>query len=59
MFGQSRIVLPGLGADDSQGDRNDQQQAEIKRRIEEIDNATVELIPLAAVREKLDRIRND
>ena len=35
-----------------------QWDVEIKRRVEEIDNGTVELVPLSVVREKLDRIRN-
>lgn len=32
--------------------------SEIKQRIKDIDNGTVELVPLSTVREKLDRIRN-
>lgn len=35
-----------------------QWDVEIKRRVEEIDNGTVELVPLSVVREKLDRIKN-
>ena len=32
--------------------------AEIKRRLDEIDNGTVELIPWSEVRSKLQKIRN-
>jgi len=39
-------------------DTDEKWEAEIKRRLEEIDNGTVELIPLSVVRQKLDRIRN-
>jgi putative addiction module component (TIGR02574 family) len=39
-------------------DAEEKWDAEIKRRLEEIDNGTVELVPLSVVREKLDRIRN-
>jgi putative addiction module component (TIGR02574 family) len=43
---------------DSDLDVEEHWDAEIKRRVEEIDNGTVELIPLSAVREKLAQIRN-
>ena len=39
-------------------DADEKWDAEIKRRLEEIDNGTVDLVPLSVVRQKLDQIRN-
>jgi hypothetical protein len=43
---------------DVDSDAEEKWDVEIKRRLEEIDNGTVELVPLSVVRQKLDRIRN-
>ena len=39
-------------------DTDEKWDAEIKRRLEEIDSGAVELVPLSVVRQKLDQIRN-
>jgi len=39
-------------------DCDEKWDAEIKRRLEEIDNGTAELVPLSSVRQKIEDIRN-